>query len=50
MAADPKTIARRFDDDLWQNPDPAVAEAIPAEDVVWHHPTWGESRGRQALL
>jgi steroid delta-isomerase-like uncharacterized protein len=50
MAADPKTIAQRFDDDLWHNPHPAVAEALLAEDVVWHHPTWGEQRGRQALL
>ncbi len=50
MAADPKTIARRFDDDLVNNPTPAVAEAILAEDVVWHHPTFGEIRGRLAAV
>ncbi len=50
MTADPKTIVRRFDIDLVNNPTPAVAEAILAEDVVWHHPTFGEIRGRQALL
>ena len=31
MAADPKAVVRRFDDDLWHNPNPAVAEAILAE-------------------
>src|SRR5581483_7655382 len=50
MAADPKAVVRRFDDDLWHNPNPAVAEAILGEDVVWHHPTLGEVRGRQAVV
>lgn len=50
MAADPKTIVRRFDDELWHDPNPAVAGAILAEDVVWHHPTLGEVRGRQTVV
>jgi ketosteroid isomerase-like protein len=50
MATDPKTIVRRFDDELFNERNPAAAETILAEDVVWHHPTLGEIRGRQALL
>ncbi len=50
MAVDPKTVVRRFHDDLWNNPNPAAAEAILAEDLVWHHPTLGESQGHQAAL
>ncbi len=50
MATDPKTIVRRFDDELWNNRNAAAAETILAEKVVWHHPTFGEIRGRQAML
>ncbi len=50
MAIDPKTIIRRFDDELWNNRNQAAAETILAEEVVWHHPTFGEIRGRQAML
>ncbi len=50
MATDAKTIVRRFDDELWNNRNPAAAETILAEEVVWHHPTFGEIRGRQAML
>ena len=50
MAADPKTVVRRFHDDLWNNPNPAAAETLLAKDLVWHHPVWGERRGHQAAL
>ena len=50
MGIDPKTIVRRFNDELWNNQNPAGAETILAEEVVWHHPTFGEIRGRQAIL
>ncbi len=50
MATDPKTIVRRFHDELWNKRNAAAAETILAEKVVWHHPTFGEIRGHQALL
>ncbi len=50
MAADIKTIVRRFDEELWNNPNPAAAKTILADEVVWHHPTFGEIKGREALL
>ncbi len=50
MATDPKTVVRRFDDELWNNRNPAAADTILAEQVVWHHPTFGEIRGREAML
>jgi hypothetical protein len=45
MATDIKTIVRRFDEELWNNPNPAAAKTILADEVVWHHPTFGETRG-----
>ncbi len=50
MATDPKAIVRRFHDELWNKRNQAAVETILAEKVVWHHPTFGEIRGRQALL
>ena len=50
MAADAKAVVQRYMDDLWNNRNPAAAEEILADDLVWIHPTLGNGRGRQAAL
>lgn len=50
MPIDPKTVVRRFDEELFNNRNPAAADTILAEEVVWHHPTLGEIRGKEALV
>src|SRR5262249_57569332 len=35
---------------VWNRRDPAAAAALIADDVVWHHTTLGDRRGRAAFL
>jgi steroid delta-isomerase-like uncharacterized protein len=46
MAEDPKTIVRRFWDEVWKHQNPAAAEELLAEDFVWQTPSLGTHRGR----
>lgn len=50
MAQDPKTVVQRVIDDVWNRRDAAAAQELIADDVVWHHTTLGERRGREAFL
>ncbi len=50
MASEPKAVVQRFMDDLWNGRNPAAAEEILADDLVWIHPTHGNARGRQAAM
>jgi steroid delta-isomerase-like uncharacterized protein len=50
MPQDPKTVVLRLENDVWNRGDAAAAEELLAEDVVWHHPTLGELRGRASFL
>jgi steroid delta-isomerase-like uncharacterized protein len=50
VAQDPQTVVRRVIDEVWNRRDAAAAEELIAEDVVWHHSTLGERRGRAAFL
>src|SRR5262245_50996965 len=50
VAQDPQTVVRRVIDEVWNRRDAAAAEELIAEDVVWHHTTLGERRGRAAFL
>lgn len=50
MAEDPKTVVRRVIDEVWNRRNAAAAEELIADDVVWHHNTLGERKGRAAFL
>src|SRR5262245_500408 len=50
VAQDRQTVLRRVIEEVWNALDAAAAEELIAEDVVWHHTTLGERRGRAAFL
>jgi steroid delta-isomerase-like uncharacterized protein len=50
VARDPKQVVQRVIDEVWNQRNAAAAEELIAEDVVWHHTTLGERRGRAAFL
>jgi len=50
VAQDPKAVVRRFIEEVWDGRNPAAAEEILADDLVWIHSTHGNGRGRQAAL
>ncbi len=50
MAQDPKVVVQRVIDEVWNRRDAAAAEELIAADVVWHHATLGDRRGREAFL
>ncbi|HEY7060881.1 MAG TPA: ester cyclase [Chloroflexota bacterium] len=50
MAEDTKAVVRRYMDELWNNRNPAAADEILADDLVWIHPTLGNGQGRQAAM
>jgi steroid delta-isomerase-like uncharacterized protein len=50
VAQDPKAVVQRVIDEVWNGRDAAAAEDLIAADVVWHHTTLGERRGREAFL
>jgi steroid delta-isomerase-like uncharacterized protein len=50
MADDPKTVVRRFMDEIWSNQNPGAATEILAEDVRWYNPSLGDTEGRAAML
>jgi steroid delta-isomerase-like uncharacterized protein len=50
MAQDPKTVVQRVIAEVWNAGSTPAAEELIAEDLVWHHTTLGELRGRQAMV
>jgi steroid delta-isomerase-like uncharacterized protein len=50
VAQDPRTVVRRVIDEVWNARNAAAADELIADNVVWHHSTLGERRGRAAFF